>query len=167
MHYLRLLSTAFVERGSWRNAGYPTGQRRLSRKGGLSNQRAERTSRDRAISVPKNICKMEVRRFRIKLKPITTADTCWKRAVASSTRRRGSRGLCRFATNTRPAWHERCAARVKRIWQPPLCTRLFQSTTNKTAFSRLFSMFRIVPFETSRASISWSSSKGFEGSREG
>ncbi|XP_075896411.1 heterogeneous nuclear ribonucleoprotein A3 isoform X2 [Nelusetta ayraudi] len=61
MHLLRLLSTAVGEQGSWRNAGSPTGKRHLTRRDGSSNQRAERTSRDRAISVPGNICKMEDR----------------------------------------------------------------------------------------------------------
>lgn len=64
MHFPRLLSTAVVERSSWTSGGDLTGQRRLTRKGGSSNQRAERASRDRAISVPGDICKMEVRRFR-------------------------------------------------------------------------------------------------------
>lgn len=103
MHLLRLLSTAVGEQGSWRNAGSPTGKRHLTRRDGTSNQRAERTSRDRAISVPGNICKMEVRLFKTILKHITAVETCCKCADTSSVRRRSSCELCRFATNNRPS----------------------------------------------------------------
>lgn len=96
MHLLRLLSTAVGEQSSWRSvAGSPTGKRRLTRRDGPSNQRAEGTSRDRAISVPGNSCKMEVRLLKTILKDIAAVETCWERACTGSARRRGSSELCR------------------------------------------------------------------------